>query len=58
MAKDSIRKTAKKLIKDKKNWTAADVAYAKMIRKKEKKWLFRYFRHLLSTVILNLDQNS
>tara|TARA_B100000900_G_C20529348_1_gene695637 strand:- start:1120 stop:1233 length:114 start_codon:yes stop_codon:yes gene_type:complete len=37
MAKDSIRKTAKKLIKDKKNWTEADVAYAKMIRKKEKK---------------------
>ncbi len=45
MAKDSIRKTAKKLIKDKKNWTEADVAYAKMIRKKEKKWLFRYFPH-------------
>tara|TARA_B100000927_G_scaffold286149_1_gene277211 strand:- start:1 stop:126 length:126 start_codon:yes stop_codon:yes gene_type:complete len=34
---DSIRKTAKKLIKDKKHWTAADVAYAKMLRKRLKK---------------------
>ena len=31
-----IRKTAKKIIKDKKNWTAADIAYAKMIRKRLK----------------------
>ena len=31
-----IRKTAKKIIKDKKNWTAADIAYAKMIRNRLK----------------------
>lgn len=31
-----IRKTAKKIIKDKENWTAADIAYAKMIRKRLK----------------------
>ena len=32
-----IRKTAKKLIKNKEQWTPAEVAYAKMIRKKLKK---------------------
>ena len=32
-----IRKTAKKLIKNKKQWTPAEVAYAKMLRKKLKK---------------------
>ena len=31
-----IRRTAKKIIKDKQNWTAADIAYAKMIRKRLK----------------------
>lgn len=32
-----IRKTAKKIIKDKQNWSPAEVAYAKMIRKRLKK---------------------
>ena len=32
-----IRKTAKKLIKNKEQWTPAEVAYAKMIRKRLKK---------------------
>ena len=31
-----IRKTAKKIIKNKKQWTPAEVAYAKMIRKRLK----------------------
>ena len=34
---ESIRKTAKKLIKNKEQWTPAEVAYAKMIRKRLKK---------------------
>ena len=33
----SIRKTAKKIIKDKKAWSPAEVAYAKLIRKRLKK---------------------
>ena len=32
-----IRKTAKKLIKNKEQWTPAEVAYAKMLRKRLKK---------------------
>ena len=32
-----LRKTAKKLIKNKEQWTPADVAYAKMLRKRLKK---------------------
>ena len=33
---ESIRKTAKKIIKDKKNWSPAERQYAKMIRKRLK----------------------
>jgi hypothetical protein len=33
---ESIRKTAKKIIKDKKNWSLAERQYAKMIRKRLK----------------------
>ena len=50
-----IRKTAKKLIKNKKQWTPAEVAYAKMLRKKLKKWSFRYFQHHYYTVSLILN---
>ena len=32
-----IRKTAKKIIKDKKDWSLAERLYAKMIRKRLKK---------------------
>ena len=32
-----IRKTAKKIIKDKQNWSLAERLYAKMIRKRLKK---------------------
>jgi len=32
-----LRKTAKKLIKNKEQWTPAEVAYAKMLRKRLKK---------------------
>ena len=33
---ESIRKTAKKIIKNKKDWSPAEVDYAKMIRKRSK----------------------
>ena len=32
-----IRKTAKKIIKDKQNWSPAEIQYAKLIRKRLKK---------------------
>ena len=34
---ESIRRTAKKIIKDKKNWSLAERQYAKLIRKRLKK---------------------
>ena len=55
-----IRKTAKKIIKDKEHWSLAERLYAKMIRKrlkKTKEWSFRYFRHHYYTVSLMLNPN-